>query len=350
MRVAFRSALMVLVLAGVASADVPPNQLLEAVRGDLTQGRADQGLQAVGVVLAQDPQNAEAHNLRCRILLQEQRWGDAIKSCQAAVKLMPDNSSYHLWLARALGEKADRVSFITAFKMAKQIHVEFETAARLDPHSANALSDLGEFYVDAPGIVGGGLDKAERVAQQLDAFAPDRAHYIRARIAESQKDYARAEEEYKAAIAESKDPADAWMDLASFYRKRQRWDDMIQAVHKGASLDTEHGVASADGASVLIRAGRELPLARELLEQYLASSNKSEDAPAFQTHVQLGKLLTSLGGCAGSAAAVCRGGGTCERLPGWYAGRDKQWQIVADLKSFCGCIESEFAVGMRLRG
>ena len=71
------------------------------------------------------------------------------------------------------------------------------------------------------------MDKADPVAQQLEAFAPDRAHYLRARIAEGQKDYARAEEEYKAAIEHSKDPADAWMDLASFYRKRQRWDDMI---------------------------------------------------------------------------------------------------------------------------
>jgi len=299
---------LLLAATSMASADVPPSALLAAVRGDLTQGRADHGLQALGQVLAQDPQNAEAHNLRCRIYLQEQRWSDAIKSCQAAVKLMPDNSSYHLWLARALGEKADRVSFITAFKMAKQIHVEFETAAKLDPHSAAALSDLGEFYVDAPGIVGGGIDKAEPVAQQLEAFAPDRAHYLRARIAESQKDNARAEEEFKAAIAASKDPADAWIDLASFYRKRERWDDMIQAVHKGAALDTQHGIASADGASVLIRANRDLPFARQLLEQYLASPDKSEDAPAFQTHVQLGKLLNSMGDAPGAqqqfAAAV----------------------------------------------
>lgn len=281
-------------------ADVPPAQLLEAVRGDLMHGRADQGLQSLDQVLARQPQNAEAHNLRCRIYMQEQRWNDAIQSCQTAVTLAPYSSNYHLWLARALGEKADRVSFITAFKMAKPIRVEFETAAKLDPHNANALSDLGEFYVDAPGIVGGGLDKAEQVAQQMDAFAPDCAHYIRARIAESRKDYGRAEEQYKAAVAGAKEPADAWMDLASFYRRRQRWDDMVHAVHKGAELDAQRGLALADGASVLIRAGRDLPFARKLLEEYLASPNKSEDAPAFQTYVQLGKLLTSLGDGSGA--------------------------------------------------
>lgn len=305
-----RIALFVFLLSasGAASADVPSTQLLDAVRGDLTHGRADQGLRALDLVLAQQPQNAEAHNLQCRIYLQEQRWNDAIQSCQAAVTLAPESSNYHLWLARALGEKADRVSFITAFKMAKPIRVEFETAAKLDPRNANALSDLGEFYVDAPGIVGGGLDKAERVALQMDSFAPERAHYIRARIAESRKDCARAEDEYKAAIASAKEPADAWMDLASFYRRRQRWDDMVAAVSKGSELDTQHGVALADGASVLIRAGRDLPYAQKLLEQYLASSNKSEDAPAFQTHVQLGKLLTGIGDAQGAqqqfAAAV----------------------------------------------
>lgn len=297
MQVFYRIALFVLLLAasGAAWGDVPATQLLEAVRGDLTHGRADEGLRALDQVLAQQPQNAEAHNLRCRIFMQEQRWSDAIQSCQAAVTLAPDVSNYHLWLARALGEKADRVSFITAFRMAKSIRVEFETAAKLDPRNANALSDLGEFYVDAPAIVGGGLDKAERLAQQLDAFAPDRAHYIRARIAESRKDYSSAEDQYKAAISASKEPADTWMDLASFYRRRQRWDDMVAAVHRGAEMDTQHGVASADGASVLVRAGRDLSFAQKLLEKYLASSNKSEDAPAFQAHVQLGKLLTGMG-------------------------------------------------------
>jgi tetratricopeptide (TPR) repeat protein len=278
-----------------AHADVPSDQILDSVRLDLNHGRADHGLQALDQVLTSEPQNAQAHNLRCRIYLQEQRWNEAVKSCQAAVKLAPGNSDFHLWLARAMGEKADRVSFITAFKMAKQIHQEFETAARLDPHNADALSDLGEFYIEAPAIVGGGLDKATKVAQQLDAFAPDRAHYIRARMAEGRKDYAAAEEEYKAAIAGAKDPAGAWIDLASFYRHRQRWDDMINAVHTGAAADTQHGVALADGASVLIKAGRDLPFARQLLEQYLASPNQSEDAPAFQAQVRLGKLLAQLG-------------------------------------------------------
>lgn len=294
----FRIAALILALCtwSHAYADVPPSSLtLDAVRADLNNGRADHGLQTLSQVLTQQPKNAEAHNLRCRILLQERRWDDAVASCKAAVAIAPDNSNYNLWLARAMGEKADRVSFITAFRMARQIHQEFETAARLDPGNVPALSDLGEFYIDAPAIVGGGVDKAERVAQQLEAIAPESAHYLRSRIAESNKDYALAEQEHKAAIAAARQPADAWMDLASFYRRRQQWDDMTQAVRSGAAADPRASAALVDGASVLIRSGRDLAFARQLLERYLASPNKSEDAPAFRVHAQLGQLLTQLG-------------------------------------------------------
>ena len=71
-----------------------------------------------------------------------------------------------LWYGRALGEKADRVSFIKAYGLAKRVKAEFETAVSLDPRNAEALSDLGDYYTEAPAIVGGGKDKAEDVAGQ----------------------------------------------------------------------------------------------------------------------------------------------------------------------------------------
>ena len=78
---------------------------------------------------------------------------------------------------------------------------------KLDPHNAEALSDLGDFYKEAPEIVGGGMDKAEAMAAQLDKIDPARAHLLRARIAESRKDYGTAEREFKQAIATAAHPA-----------------------------------------------------------------------------------------------------------------------------------------------
>jgi ATP/maltotriose-dependent transcriptional regulator MalT len=85
------------------------------------------------------------------------------------------------------------------------------------------------------------------------------------------------------------------MDLASFYRRRGRLDEMTAAAHTGASLDASHGPALVDGASNLSLAGREAPTAIQWLQQYLNSSAQSEIAPSFVVRAQLAELLRKQG-------------------------------------------------------
>ncbi len=51
--------------------------------------------------------------------------------------------------------------FFPRINLAKRARSEFEQAVNLDPHDGEALTDLGEFYSSAPGVVGGGNDKAQ---------------------------------------------------------------------------------------------------------------------------------------------------------------------------------------------
>jgi tetratricopeptide (TPR) repeat protein len=277
-----------------------PREIGESARAALNHGRADEALRLLDTSLAGNASDAEALNLRCRVLLAEEHWDEAIASCGRSVEIASGNSNYHLWLGRAYGEKADHVSFVTAYKMARLIRAEFEQAASLDPQNGPALSDLGQYYVEAPAVLGGGTNKAEAVAGQLDAFAPDRAHELRARIAEKKKDYATAENEFRAEISASASispngAAQSWMDLGSFYRRRHRWSDMLTALQMGAAADTRHGPSLADGASTLIKAKREPQLAAEWMREYLSGNALSEDAPAFSVHARLGDLYKSEG-------------------------------------------------------
>jgi tetratricopeptide (TPR) repeat protein len=240
-----------------------------------------------------------------------EQWDAAITECEQAARLDPQNASYHLWLGRAVGEKANHANFLSAYSLAKRVRDEFEEAVRLDPRNVDALSDLGEFYRDAPGAVGGGMDKAQSIASQLDKLDPARAHELRGRMAEAQKDYGTAEREFKQAIAAAAHPAFQWVTLASFYRQRQRWDDMEAAVHSAigaAQRDKHAGVALYDGASVLTKAKRDPALAVKMLDDYLAGPSKTEDAPAFVAYVRLARLDTQLGDTAGAqrqrAAAI----------------------------------------------
>ena len=232
------------------------HEAADAVRAALARGHADDAHRLLDTALEQDPNDAEAFNLRCQVYYAEERWDNAIKACERAVQLAQGNSSYHMWLGRAYGGKAEQVSFVAAYQLAKQIRAEFETAARLDPKSGAALADLGEYYTDAPSMLGGGYGKAEGVARQLDGFDPVRALELRARIAEGKNDYASAEKYFRQKITATHSDAQSWMDLGSFYRRRERWDEMLAAIKSGAvAAERDHGPALVDGASTLIKVG-----------------------------------------------------------------------------------------------
>ncbi len=268
------------------------------VRQDLDLGRADRALQKLDAALAGNPNDAEAHNLRCRVYYQEENWDQAVADCEAAAHLQPGNSNFHLWLGRAWGQKAARASLVYGYPLARKVHAEFERAVELDPHNADALADLGEFEAMAPLVVGGGLARAEAIVPRLRSVNPAGAFTLEARIAESKKDYATAEADFKAAISSSSYPANAWMDLAAFYRRRARIDDMVAAAHAGALLDRSHGPALVDGAGNLALAGREPQTAIQWLQQYLDSRAQSELTPSFVVRAELAQLLQNQGDAA----------------------------------------------------
>jgi cytochrome c-type biogenesis protein CcmH/NrfG len=259
----------------------------------LAAGRVDDAIVTLQNRITAAPNDAESQNLLCRAYLALTNWDASVAACQKAVALQPENSQYHLWLGRAYGEKADHSNFFSASSLAKRVRSEFETAVRLDPSNVEARADLADFYVQAPGIVGGGKDKAATQAQQLASLDPAQAHLLRSHIAEKDTYMGTAESEFRAAIQASGGKPGTWMNLAQFYRRTHRLDQMQEAIQHATSAQKNQHVLLA-AAEVLIRTNRDLPAAAELLRRYLASETV-EDAPAFKAHYLLGNLLEQRG-------------------------------------------------------
>ena len=139
MNVRFLAGLLATALATSGSAQTSSDALAKA-NLFLQAGQADQAL----TLLNSLPQSGEAHNLTCRVQLTLEHWDAASGECEQAVKMDGQNSVYHMWLGRALCENAARASLMSAFSLAKKGCAEFETAARLDPRNADALSRFGE--------------------------------------------------------------------------------------------------------------------------------------------------------------------------------------------------------------
>jgi Tfp pilus assembly protein PilF len=268
--------------------------------GMLAAGRVDEAISTLQQKISGSPNDADSYNLLCRAYFALGNWDPGVSACEKAVALAPTNGDYHLWLGRIYGEKADASSFFTAAGLAKKVRTEFETAVKLKPDDVGARTDLAEFYLEAPSIVGGGRDKAEAQAQTLSTMDAAKAHWVIARIAEKKKDMAAAEREYRAAIESSHGSAEAWLDLGIFFRHANRFDEMEDAIKHASTAPMKQPVVLVDSAETLIRGQRNYPLAVQLLRRYLASKTV-EEAPAFKAHYLLGTAFEKQGDKAGAA-------------------------------------------------
>jgi Tfp pilus assembly protein PilF len=266
----------------------------------LATGRIDEAIAQLNGRLSSAPKDAESSNLLCRAYFELEAWDRAESSCRKAVALDPNNSRYHLWLGRVYGEKADRTNFLAAANLAGKVRGEFERAVELNPKDVEARLDLAEFYLEAPGVVGGGEQKAREQAKLVAAINPAREHWVYARIYEKKKETAAAEREYHQYIDLSKGDAEAWLNLALFLRRQKRFDEMEQAIVKLSQTTMSKRDVLVEAAGLLYRAGRNYPFATELLHRYLATG-PVEAAPAFKAHYLLGMLLEKQGDKAAAA-------------------------------------------------
>jgi Tfp pilus assembly protein PilF len=260
----------------------------------LRTGRANDAQRVLQATLQHAPNDAEAYNLLCRLNFQLELWDNALHMAEKAVQLAPDNSDYHLWLGRAAGRKAENSNPFTAWNLARRVHAEFERAVALDGNNLAARADLSEYYIEAPNFLGGDKKKARDQAAAVAAHNPALASYIDARV-EEQQGKADAEQLYRKALSESGNSARYWIELAYFYRRAGRMQDMQGAVYQALAAPRHGAIPEYDGAYLFLRTGRDFPNAVAMLRKYLSSDAMEEDGPAFRAHYMLGELLEKQG-------------------------------------------------------
>ncbi len=234
---------------------------------------------ALRALLAADGRNAGVNQLIGRCYYMQGNPKRASEYFEKAVAAEPGNSQYNLWLGRAYGRRAETSSFITAPGFANKARQSFEKAVQLDSRNLEAISDLFEYYLDAPGFLGGGLDKAAGLANRMRDLDFGEFHWMQARLAEKRKEFQTAENQLRRAAELAPRQVGRVIDLAKFFAKQGRYQESDETFRQARALAPDAPKVIFEQASAYVRAGRNLDAARELLRQYLGSQLTPDDPP-----------------------------------------------------------------------
>ncbi|HEV2201229.1 MAG TPA: tetratricopeptide repeat protein [Bryobacteraceae bacterium] len=214
----------------------------------------------------------------------------ATEPLEKAAALAPDDPETALWLGRTYGRRAETSGPFNAPGWAAKAHQMLEMAVALRPQDREAIGDLFDYYLSAPGFLGGGESKARVLAAQVALHDPAEGHYYHALLDERHHHYEAAEEHFRAAVELAPDEPLRVMDLAKFLATRGRVEESEELFDRAERLSPNQPRIWFERASAYVRERRKMPEARRLLERYMQAPLTPNDPPRRQAEVLLKKL------------------------------------------------------------
>jgi tetratricopeptide (TPR) repeat protein len=215
----------------------------------------------------------------------------ATEVLEKAVAAEQRNSEYVDWLGRSYARRAEVASPFTAFGQAVKARQYFEKAVALDPKNIDALNDLLDYELEAPGFLGGGLDRAKATVAAISQVDPAEGSWAQAKLDEKRKEWSSAEEHLREAVALGPQVG-RFVALARFLARQGRYQESDENFARAEQLAPESPRLLYARADIYIQSHRNLELARDLLRRYLRASITPDDPPKADAR----KLLRQIEG------------------------------------------------------
>jgi len=219
-----------LVLPGVQNA---PADGIALVR----QGRFREAKPILEQAVKADPKNAAAqYGLGLVYLNSGQDLEKAAAVLEKAAALDAKNAEAHYQLGVAYGRIALTAGKLRQVGLAAKAKRQGLRTIELDPRHIEARNGLIQFYLAAPGILGGSKEKAREQAAEVGRIDPYQGELSWALIASTEHNNAELEKRYEAALALNPDGWQALQSYGSFCLRRNRPDEALAMLTRLAEV------------------------------------------------------------------------------------------------------------------
>lgn len=220
---------------------------------------------------------------------------EAIEAAEAWTEAEPGSADAWYMLGRTSGNKATRVNMFSAAGLAGDSREAYEKAIEIDPAHVKARFDLIQFYMMAPGFMGGGEDKAAEMAAALEKIDATWGHLGRAFMAARGKDHAAAARHYEAVLATDPAHPQALNPMIALLIGGERLDDARDVAARALAHDPDNAIGHYQMGRYSAVTGKDLDTGLAHMERFLALPEKPAAMSAAAAHWRRGQILEKLG-------------------------------------------------------
>ncbi len=257
----------------------------------MVEAKAPGALAAAEALTKAQPGDANVWVLLVRARLQSRQAEKAIAAGEKAVALGPKNAQAFYWLGNAYGNRIGEVGMLTKMSMAPKLRDAFERAVALDPALIDARTSLIEFYLLAPGAIGGGVDKARAQATAIGKYDRARALMAQGRIATHEKKPAEAVKAYEQALALKPNDVQLRLSVILGYQSVKRWKEAYALAKQWAAEDPAKAKPWYQIGRIAAESGQYPAEGEAALRTYLKLSRETGDPEPKHARYRLGQIL-----------------------------------------------------------
>ena len=180
-----------------------------------------------------------AYNYLGRCYLQLGAYENAVECCEKAVANNDKVADYHFWLGQALTVKLQNSNMFKRILLAPKILDEFKKTVKLDSTHVGGHVYLGYYYLQAPALGGGDLQKAKKQSAILLKLDEKQGRLLLIRIYEKEDKSDQAGKEYEIfenSFNDSTDNYQFYNNYGYFLLNQNKYDKAIAMFQKQVRL------------------------------------------------------------------------------------------------------------------
>lgn len=257
------------------------NHLAEGIQY-LNNGEYEKAKAFFNQKIKENKNNDQAYYYLGRTHLMSGEAEKAVDHIEKAIEMNDHIADYHYWLAQALGRKAQNSNVIKQAFIASKILKEFERTIELDSMHLGGHVGVASFYIQAPSIMGGDLEKARREAAIIQKLDARQGRLMMIALYEKEGKFDLAQQEYEKFDQSFNDSTDNYQFYNSygyFLLRQKKYEQAIEKFQKQVRLAPDKANPHDSLGDAYRAAGR--------LEEALAEYRKAvEIDPSFKASLK----------------------------------------------------------------